>query len=122
VPTDSRSQVVAAIADAVGQGVEIDWLPKSELSVPVSMQSTVLATIELVSRNVWPEVPTAPMMSPGGTDSRFLRAAGVPIYGVNGIFIDVEDDRGHARNERIRTQSFFEGLEFLYRLTKALAQ
>jgi acetylornithine deacetylase/succinyl-diaminopimelate desuccinylase-like protein len=41
---------------------------------------------------------------------------------VNGIFIDVEDDRGHARNERIRTQSFFEGLEFLYRLTKALAQ
>lgn len=122
VPTDSRSQVVAAIADAVGQGVEIDWLPKSELSVPVSMQSTVLATIELVSRNVWPEVPTAPMMSPGGTDSRFLRAAGVPMYGVNGIFIDVEDDRGHARNERIRTQSFFEGLEFLYRLTKALAQ
>jgi acetylornithine deacetylase/succinyl-diaminopimelate desuccinylase-like protein len=122
VPTASRSQVVAAITGAVGEGVKIDWRPRSELSAPVSMQPAVLATIERVSRSVWPDVPTATMMSPGGTDSRFLRAAGVPMYGVNGIFIDVEDDRGHARDERIRIRSFYEGLEFLYRLTKALTQ
>jgi acetylornithine deacetylase/succinyl-diaminopimelate desuccinylase-like protein len=61
-------------------------------------------------------------MGPGGTDSRFFRGEGIPAYGVNGVFIDVEDDRGHARNERIRSRSFYEGLEFMYRLTKALSE
>lgn len=31
------------------------------------------------------------------------------------------DLRAHGRDERMRMQSFFEGQEFLYRLTKALA-
>jgi acetylornithine deacetylase/succinyl-diaminopimelate desuccinylase-like protein len=126
VPTDSRAEVIAVITEAikaeVAEDVVIDWRPRLDLSPSISLQPEVLATIDAVSRSIWPEVPTAPIMSPGGTDSRFLRDRGIPMYGVNGIFIDVEDDRGHARNERIRARSFYEGLEFLYRLTRALAQ
>ena len=48
--------------------------------------------------------------------------AGIPVYGVSGIFVDIDDNRAHGQNERIDIRSFFEGQEFLYRLTKALTQ
>ena len=51
-----------------------------------------------------------------------FRMQGVPAFGVSGLFSDpAVDARAHGRDERMRMQSFFEGQEFLYRLTKALA-
>ena len=47
---------------------------------------------------------------------------GVPSYGVSGLFMDpTVDARAHGRDERMRMQSYYEGQEFLYRLTKLLA-
>ena len=46
---------------------------------------------------------------------------GLPSYGVSGLFLDPRvDARAHGRDERMRIQSYYEGQEFLYRLTKAL--
>jgi acetylornithine deacetylase/succinyl-diaminopimelate desuccinylase-like protein len=60
-------------------------------------------------------------MSTGATDGLYLRNAGIPVYGVSGLFGDIDDIRAHGQNERIRADIFFEGQEFLYRLTTALA-
>jgi acetylornithine deacetylase/succinyl-diaminopimelate desuccinylase-like protein len=62
-----------------------------------------------------------PTMSTGATDSRFFREAGIPAYGVSGIMTNPEDNRAHGRDERMRIKSFFDGQEFLMRLTKLLA-
>jgi acetylornithine deacetylase/succinyl-diaminopimelate desuccinylase-like protein len=43
------------------------------------------------------------------------------MYGCSGIFLDVDDVRAHAPNERIPIQSCYEGQEFLYRLVRALS-
>jgi acetylornithine deacetylase/succinyl-diaminopimelate desuccinylase-like protein len=51
----------------------------------------------------------------------YLRAVGIPTYGVQGFFMKPDDFRAHGRDERISTQSFYEGQTFLYRLVKALA-
>jgi acetylornithine deacetylase/succinyl-diaminopimelate desuccinylase-like protein len=122
LPTESRDYVTQTLAALVGEDVEIVLLPSNDVAAEVSLQEEVMDAIDAVSRSVWPDVPSVPIMGPGGTDGKFLRAAGTPVYGVNGIFIDVEDDRGHASNERIRSRSFYEGLEFSYRLTKVLSQ
>ena len=122
LPTESRDNVTQTLASLVGDDVELNAKPNDNVAPGISMQTEVLDAIEAVSHSVWPEVPTVPIMGPGGTDSRFFRSEGIPAYGVNGVFIDVEDDRGHARNERIRSRSFYEGLEFMYRLTKALSE
>jgi acetylornithine deacetylase/succinyl-diaminopimelate desuccinylase-like protein len=34
--------------------------------------------------------------------------------------IDRDDDRSHGRDERIRTEAYFRGVEFEYRYLKAL--
>ncbi|MDQ3755015.1 MAG: peptidase M20, partial [Acidobacteriota bacterium] len=57
----------------------------------------------------------------GATDSLYFRQAGIPVYGVSGIFDDIEDTRTHGRDERIGIKSLYEGQEFLYRLVKTLA-
>jgi len=62
------------------------------------------------------------MMSTGATDGLFLRNAGIPVYGVAGLFADIADNRMHGQNERIVIKSYFEGQEVLYWLMKRLSQ
>src|SRR5271154_6075329 len=56
-----------------------------------------------------------------GSTTVFSRAAGFPTYGVPGVFMDVDDDRSHGRDERIRVASFYQGADFYYRLIKTLS-
>jgi acetylornithine deacetylase/succinyl-diaminopimelate desuccinylase-like protein len=37
------------------------------------------------------------------------------------MFGDIDDIRAHGRDERLLVRSLYEGQEYLYRLTKALA-
>jgi acetylornithine deacetylase/succinyl-diaminopimelate desuccinylase-like protein len=60
-------------------------------------------------------------MSTGATDGRLLRSAGIPTYGVSGLFGDPADSRAHGRDERMLVKSYFDGLEFLHRLVHRLA-
>ena len=122
VPDDSRDRVEQAIRSLVGDDVSIERVAGIDLHPRATMRDDVLEVIEQVSRSIWPAVPVIPIMGPGGTDGRFLRNLGMPVFGVNGIFIDVEDDRAHASDERIRVRSFLEGQEFMYRLTRALSE
>ncbi len=59
-------------------------------------------------------------MAAGASDSIFTRNAGIPSYGVGGGWDDADDDRAHGRDERMSQQSFYEEVEFTYRLMKAL--
>jgi acetylornithine deacetylase/succinyl-diaminopimelate desuccinylase-like protein len=60
-------------------------------------------------------------MSTGATDGRFLNAAGIPTYGLSGMFQDIEGSRAHGLNERIRVQSLLDGRRFLYEVVKIYA-
>jgi acetylornithine deacetylase/succinyl-diaminopimelate desuccinylase-like protein len=60
-------------------------------------------------------------MSTGATDGKYLRRAGIPVYGVSGMFGDMDDVRAHGQDERIGEKEFFEGVEFMYRLIKAIS-
>jgi acetylornithine deacetylase/succinyl-diaminopimelate desuccinylase-like protein len=77
--------------------------------------------IEVVTQQLFPDVPVVPVMSTGATDGRYLRTANIPTYGVSGIFGDVNDPRAHGKDERIKVKSFYDGQEFLYRLVKELS-
>jgi len=76
---------------------------------------------ETAPRRLWPGVPVIPLMETGATDGAYLRAAGIPTYGVSGVFIDIDDIRAHGRDERIIVQSFYDGVEYIYRLVREVA-
>jgi acetylornithine deacetylase/succinyl-diaminopimelate desuccinylase-like protein len=61
-----------------------------------------------------------PEMSPGASDSIYTRAVGLPSYGIDGMFDDLDDGRAHGRDERIGVVAFAEELEFTYCLMRAI--
>jgi acetylornithine deacetylase/succinyl-diaminopimelate desuccinylase-like protein len=46
--------------------------------------------------------------------------AGIPMYGITGMFIDPVNNGAHGRNEHIGQKQLYDGREFLYRLVKVL--
>ena len=47
-----------------------------------------MQAVARLAGEMWPGVPIKPTMSAGYTDSRWLRNAGIPAYGVSGLFSD----------------------------------
>jgi acetylornithine deacetylase/succinyl-diaminopimelate desuccinylase-like protein len=101
--------------------IEVRQAIVAKPSPPSPLTSEVMDAVESVTEQMWPGVPVVPVMGIGATDSLYFRAAGIPMYGCSGIFLDVDDVRAHAPNERIPIQSYYEGQEFLYRLVRALS-
>ncbi len=95
--------------------------PPESTAPPPPLTPEILGPVEAVSRQMWPDVPVLPFMVAGGTDGRFLTPAGIPTYGVSGIFSDPATINKHGLNERIGVQALYQGREFLDRLVKLYA-
>jgi acetylornithine deacetylase/succinyl-diaminopimelate desuccinylase-like protein len=91
------------------------------LSPPSPLTDKVVSAVTKVSDELFPGIPVIPTMLVATTDGRFLNNAGIPTYGVNGIFRDSNGGYIHGLNERLPVSSLFEGQEFLYRLTILLS-
>ena len=74
--------------------------------------------MESTTQEMWPGVVVLPTMTTGATDGAKMRNAGIPTYGVSGLFIDRNDVRAHGRDERLLVKSFYQGYEFMYRLIR----
>ena len=46
--------------------------------------------------------------------------AGIPSYGISGVAIDRDDVRAHGKDERLKVDSFYTGVEFYHLFLKAL--
>ena len=101
-----------------GRAVESD--PDSRGLPPVELRPEVMKPLEQLSAQMWPGAPVVPTMATGASDSVYTNAAGVPSYGVSGVAIDMDDVRAHGRGERLRIESFYNGVDFYYNYLKAL--
>lgn len=111
-----RARLVAAIADT---GVKVTFTQEPAESPASPLTPDLLRAIEETTKEVWPGMPVVPTMSTGATDGRYLRVAGIPVYGVSGLFYKAPN--AHGMNEKIEEQAFYEGLEFMYRLVRRVA-
>lgn len=123
LPEDTPEYVLATLKEVVADR-EVTITPVLAMTAgPASpMRPDVLAAVSSTTQKIWPGVQTVPIMVMGATDGRYLRAAGIPTYGVQGFFFDRNDIRFHGRDERMAVQSFYDGQAFLYDLVKTLSQ
>lgn len=87
---------------------------------PSPMRDDLMTAVSSLTADFWPGVQAVPMMVMGATDGLYLRPAGIPTYGVQGLFYDRDDIRFHGRDERVKVESFYESQTFLYELVKQL--
>lgn len=95
--------------------------PPDPVSPAPTLSRAILGPVEQVAARLWPGVPVVPTMATGATDGRFLTHAGIPTYGMSGMFGDPDGNGVHGLNERIRVRSLYEGRDFLHELVKIYA-
>lgn len=123
LPEDSVDYVQTTLRKVVADNqVEVRLLGEPAPGPASALRLDVLAAVSRATEALWPGVPVVPMMVTGATDGKALRIAGIPTYGVQGIFFDRDDIRFHGRDERVAVQSFYEGQTFLYDLVKTLSK
>ena len=121
-PAEVQATLEKVLADPKVSVSQITSSGSGLRSNPLStLQPNVMSAIEKVAAEMWPGVPVVPVLDAGASDGAISRAAGFPTYGIPGVFMDVDDDRSHGRDERIRVASFYEGVDFYYRLIKTLS-
>ncbi len=87
-------------------------------SAPV-LTDEIMGPVKAQAAKMWPGVPIAPLMTAGATDGRFLMNAGIPTYGMSGMFSTSGETNAHGLNEKIRVKSLYEGREFLEAVVRA---
>src|SRR4051812_13540545 len=118
-PVDVRAGLIKAANDT---GIKISNGPAMEHASPSPLSPEIMQPIEKVTRDVFgPSVLVIPTMGTGATDSKYLRAAGIPGYGISGLMGDPDDARAHGKDERVLIKSYYDSEEFLYRLVKELS-
>ena len=117
-PEPVRTRLVGALADP---GIAVSLIGTANQSKPSALRADVMGAVEDLTKSMFPGVIVVPVMSTGATDGLFLRNGGIPTYGIDGTFADIDDIRAHGKDERVGVKQFYEGLEFHYRLIKALS-
>lgn len=92
-----------------------------ELVPPSPLRPELMKAVESAAASTWGPLPIMPVMDTGASDGRYLRMAGIPTYGIAGVFLDIDNRRAHGQDERVRVQDFYDGVEFNYKLMQVLA-
>ena len=120
LPGHSVDDVQATLQRLLGEEVKISRPYTPTASAPSPINPEIFGAIEKHAGEFWPGAPIIPTMVAGATDGAFLRNAGIATYGHSGLASEVSENRAHGRDERVPVKSFYEGLEYLYRLVKTL--
>ena len=99
--------------------IESSGEPVSSPASPINEE--VNAAVANAVHNQYPDIPIIPYMAPYGTDGKVMRQAGLPTYGVMGLFFRPEDEFSHGLNERVQVDSFFGALEYWHDMLTELA-
>ena len=128
-PEEVRQAIISKLADPKltvkymdDAGVISATAPTTAPPAPPPLREDVTRPLHKVIEAMDPGIVILPTMETGASDSVYTLAAGLPSYGISGMGIDDGDDRMHGRDERIRVESFYLGVEFQWRFMEALGE
>jgi hypothetical protein len=120
-PGESMQDIHDQLQTIVGPKVEVIDGPRITPAPFSPLRADVLAAVNVAIQAAHPGARVIPTQSSYGTDGATFRLAGIPTYGVGGLFIKESEQFAHGLNERIPFQSFEAGLEYWKRLIQSLA-
>jgi len=115
-PEDVKAALEKAVEDTE---VKVAIVRRRNGSKPPELTDEVMKPVRAAAAKLWPGVPVAPSMTAGATDGRFLMSAGIPTYGMSGMFTVPGENNAHGLDEKIRADSLYEGREFLESIVRA---
>ena len=123
MPGDTADNVKQTLTRTLNDpkiNIRMDAPPIVSPESPPTPQLT--AKVAAVVHSMWPGVPIVPTLATGFSDDRQTRNAGIVSYDLSGVWMDVDENRMHGRDERVGMEAFDESVEYTYRLIKAMSQ
>ncbi len=120
-PGVAVATVQKTMQDLVGPKVEVNLVGKAISSDASPLRPDVLAAVTKAVHTIRPGVTITPEQESGATDGLYYRAAGIPTYGVSGMFMKNSDAFAHGLNERIPVSSFYDDLAYWHVLLTTVA-
>jgi acetylornithine deacetylase/succinyl-diaminopimelate desuccinylase-like protein len=118
-PEEVQADIVRVLADPQ---INVLIERRREGSQAPQLTRAIMAPVERAAARLWPRTPIIPTMTVGATDGRFLNNAGIPTYGMSGMFATPGETNAHGLNEKIRVQSLYQGRDFLESIVRAYAR
>jgi acetylornithine deacetylase/succinyl-diaminopimelate desuccinylase-like protein len=121
LPQDSLQNVQSTLNRVLADDRIVVTVVGEAVPAPASaINPTIVGKLEALSGKLYGGLPIVPVMDTGASDGKYLRIAGIPAYGVPGVFEDVDDTRAHGKDERIGVKDFYDGVDFYYEFIKSL--
>ncbi len=118
-PESVQAQLQSVLNDPQ---ITVEIVRRRDGSSAPPLTREIMAPVERVAARMWPGVPIVPIMLPGATDGRFFNNAGIPTYGLSGIFAEPSETNAHGLNEKVRVRSVYEARDFLEALVREYAR
>jgi acetylornithine deacetylase/succinyl-diaminopimelate desuccinylase-like protein len=120
-PGTSAADVQKTLQGLVGPKVDVRQGYDALVSNASPMRGDVMNAVAKAVHASDPGVPVVPTQAAYATDGAVFRNAGIPTYGVGGVFIMGSEEFAHGLNERIRVKEFYKGLTYWDVLIKVFA-
>ncbi len=114
---ETRQAIVAAIGNP-----DVSVVPRvvgKAIAKAPPLDPAVIGPMKQLSARYFPGVPILPTMLTAATDGVYMEAAGIPTYGVPGLWSDPDLNGIHGLNERMEVLSLYTGRDYLTDLVKA---
>ncbi|HSK43778.1 MAG TPA: M20/M25/M40 family metallo-hydrolase [Candidatus Binatia bacterium] len=122
LPQDSLQNVQATLKRVLADDRIAVSVVGEAIPAPASaINPAIVSKLQSLSAKLYGGLPIVPVMDTGASDGKYLRIAGIPTYGVPGVFEDVDDTRAHGKDERIGVKDFYDGVDFYYEFIKSLS-
>ena len=119
-PGVSVAEVKQTLQDVIGDpAIEVSAVDEYSPSPASVIREDIYPLIDAAMPEQYSGVPIVPFMAPYTTDGVYFRRAGIPTYGLYGMFLRDGEDLSHSNNEKLPIDRFYEAIDFWYRLTQS---
>lgn len=121
-PGISVTEMWATLVEIVANdGAEISVVGKPSAGPDLPLLPHVERQLTEVVHSFYPGLKVMNYMAPYATDGKETRIAGIPTYGVAGVFFGMDGNNEHGLDERLRKDTYLDSLEYWYRVIKTFA-
>lgn len=120
VKTEDVQRELQAIA---GKEVQVELAAGGDWSEPSPIRDDVVTAYRNAVSKRFPDASIVPSMSAGATDAVFIRGAGIPTYGVGGLWSYIGQPLGsHGLNERVGVEAFHDQIDIWEEMLRELTR
>jgi acetylornithine deacetylase/succinyl-diaminopimelate desuccinylase-like protein len=123
LPNETKEEILARFRQIVND-TSVDVALAGGQQMPATEPSPLTTTLYRAMEHTikqHPEDVDLPYMSRGATDGSYLRARGIPVYGVPLFVKEGGDSRAHGNDERISPKNLDDGVELLWQIVLEVA-